>query len=62
MALGTTVESLSMMDTIENQQFVEYSGVTSSRHGMLNWAVEHNVAGFSELYFAVRWQGRMDRG
>lgn len=51
-----------MMDTIENQQFVQYSGVTSSRRGMLNWAVEHNVAGFSELYFAVCWQGRIDRG
>jgi len=29
----------------------------SGRHGMHNWAVEHNVAAFSELSFAVRWQG-----
>ena len=27
-----------------------------------NWAVEHNVAAFSELTFAVRWQGRLSRG
>ena len=26
---------------------------------MRNRAVEHNVAGFSELYFAVHWQGRL---
>ena len=26
------------------------------------WAVEHNVTAFSELCFAVRWQGRLSRG
>ena len=26
---------------------------------MRNRAVEHNVAAFSELSFAVRWQGRL---
>ena len=26
---------------------------------MCNWAVEHNVAAFSELSFAVHWQGRL---
>ena len=25
-------------------------------------AVEHNMASFSELSFAVRWQGRLSRG
>ena len=30
----------------------------SGRHGMCNRAVEHNMAAFSELSFAVRWQGR----
>ena len=25
-------------------------------------AVEHKVAVFSELFFAVRWQGRLSRG
>jgi len=29
---------------------------------MRNQAVEHNVAAFSELSFAVRWQGRLSRG
>ena len=29
---------------------------------MLNWAVEHNVAAFSELSFAVRRQGMLRRG
>ena len=27
-----------------------------------NWAVEHNVAAFSELSLAVHWQGRLSRG
>ena len=31
----------------------------STRRGMRNKAVEHNVAGFSELSFAVCWQGRL---
>ena len=26
---------------------------------MCNQAVEHNMAAFSELSFAVRWQGRL---
>jgi len=29
---------------------------------MRNWAVEHNVAAFSELSFAVHWQGVLRRG
>ena len=29
---------------------------------MRNAAVEYNVATFSELSFAVRWQGRLSRG
>ena len=29
---------------------------------MRNQAVEHNVAAFSEISFAVRWQGRLSRG
>ena len=29
---------------------------------MHNRAVEHDVAAFSELSFAVRWQGRLNRG
>ena len=47
-----------MTDTIGNQQFVPYSEVSltrgfqyiSGRCGMRNWAVEHIVATFSELY------------
>ena len=29
---------------------------------MRDRAVEHNVAAFSELSFAVRWQGMLPRG
>ena len=29
--------------------------------GIRNQAVEHNMAAFSELSFAVRWQGRLVR-
>ena len=29
---------------------------------MCNLAVEYNVAEFSELFFAARWQGRLSRG
>ena len=29
---------------------------------MRNPAVEYNVAAFTELSFAVRWQGRLSRG
>ena len=29
---------------------------------MRNPAVEDNVAAFSELSFAARWQGRLNRG
>ena len=29
---------------------------------MRNRAVEHNVAAFSEHYFAVHWQGRLSGG
>ena len=31
----------------------------SGRRGMRNRAVDHKVAVFSELSFAVRWQGRL---
>ena len=31
----------------------------SGRRGMSNKAVEHNMAAFSELSFAVHWQGRL---
>ena len=34
----------------------------SGRRGMHNWAVEHNVAAFSELSFAIRRQGMLPRG
>ena len=52
------------------QNFVHYSEVSltwgfwyiSGRHGMCNWAVEHNVGVFSELFLAVRWQGMLCRG
>ena len=27
-----------------------------------NQAIEHNVAAFSELSFALRWQGMLSRG
>ena len=58
----------SIMDTIGNQNFVRYREVSpvqgfpvyiSSRLGMRNRAFEHNVAAFSELFFAVHWQGRL---
>ena len=29
---------------------------------MRNPAVEYNVAAFTELFFAVCWQGRLSRG
>ena len=29
---------------------------------MRNPAVEYNVAAFSEVFFTVRWQGRLSRG
>ena len=29
---------------------------------MRNLAVEHNTAAFTELSFAVRWQGRLSGG
>ena len=59
----------SITDTIGEQHFVPYSEVSltqgflvySGRSGMRNWA-EHNVAAFSELSFAIHWQGRLSRG
>ena len=59
----------SIMDTIGDQHFVHYSEVSltqghpvySRRRGMRNRAVEYNVAAFSELSFAARWQGRLSR-
>ena len=47
------------MDTIENQHLGPYNEVSLTQ-GLLvgvvlhNWAVEHNIAAFSELTFAVR--------
>ena len=59
----------SITDTIGNQNFVRSSEVSlrgfryiSGRRGMRNRAAEHNVASFSELSFAVRWQGMLRRG
>ena len=53
-----------------NQHFVRNSKVSlirdfryiSGRRGIHNKAVEYNVATFSELSFAVRWQGRLSKG
>ena len=64
---GSTVEPLY---TFGDQHFVPYSEVSHSgasgifpgRHGMRNPAVEYNMDAFSELSFAVRWQGRPSRG
>ena len=58
--------NLFIMDTIANQHFAHYTGCRgfryiSSRHGMCILVVEHNVAAFSELYFAVCWQGSLGR-
>ena len=51
-----------IMDTTGNPNFVPYSSGASSVFltGMVlcNWA----VAAFSELSFAVHWQGRLSRG
>ena len=44
---------------------VRYRGVPlyiSGKRGMRNWAVEHNVAMFSELSLAVCWRERLKRG
>ena len=61
----------SITDTIETQHFIRYSEVSLTQ-GLLgifpvgvvlrNPAVEYNVAAFSELSFAVRWQGRLSKG
>ena len=52
--------------------FVVYSEVSLANSGasgifpvdviLRNGTVEHNVAMFSELSLAVRWQGRLGRG
>ena len=52
----------SITDTLGTQNFVHYNGVSlsqgfryiSGRRGMRNQTVEHNVAGFSELSFAMQ--------
>ena len=51
----------SITDTIGNQHFVLYSELSGLLVDVLlrNLAVEYNVAPFSELSFAVRWQGRL---
>ena len=52
-------------DTIGNQNFIPRCPYLRSfqhifdRCGMRNWAVEQNMAVFSEFSFAVRWQGRL---
>ena len=48
-------------DTIGNQHFVPYSELSGLPVDVVlrNLAVEYNVAPFSELSFAVRWQGRL---
>ena len=68
-----TVEP-SIEDTIGNQHFVPYTNIlrcpyNSGASGIFppgvvlcNQAIEHNVAMFSELSFAVRWQGTLSRG
>ena len=50
--------------TIGNKHFVPCSEVPNSGASgiFLVQAVEHNVAAFSELFFAVHWQGRLSRG
>ena len=61
----------SLADTIGNKHFVPYSEVSLTQGllgiflvGMVlcNRAVELNVATFSELSLAVRWQERLSRG
>ena len=71
---GRTVSCIqwnpSITATIGTQCFVRYSKVSLTRAsgifpvGMVlrNPAVEYNVAAFSVLSFAVRWQGRLSRG
>ena len=51
------------MDTIGNPNFVRHSEVflASGCRG-INCALERNVTAFSELFFAVRCQGGLDRG
>ena len=59
--------NLSITDTIGTQHFVRESEVSLTQGlpvlfpvGVVlhNLAVEYNVVAFSELSFAVRWQGR----
>ena len=59
----------SITDTNGSQNFVRYrevspassgvSGIFLVGVGMCNRAVVRNVAAFSEISFAVRWQGRL---
>ena len=37
-------------------------GVFPAGEVLRNQAIEHNVAAFSELSFALRWQGMLSRG
>ena len=56
---------LAITDTIGTQHFVHYSEVSLTQGlpvifpVLRNPPVEYNVAAFSELSFAVRWQGRL---
>ena len=70
LASGGVQWNPSITDTIGTQHFVRYSEVSltqgsfryiSGRRGMRNPA-EYNVAAFSDLSFAVRWQGGLSRG
>ena len=62
---GSTVYYI--VDTIGNQYFVLYNEVSLTlvvryifgKRGLHNQAVEHNVAMFLELSFAVRWWRRL---
>ena len=62
----------SITDTFGDQRFIRYSEVSPTQGLLVNFwyvgmvlrnpAVEYNVAAFSELSFAARWQGRLSRG
>ena len=57
----------SRVDTIGSNNFVHYSEVSLTQRlpvGIVLYcrAFEHNVGTFSELFLAVRWQGRLSRG
>ena len=70
-SLYNTVKPLAAIAyTIETNNFVLYSEVPNTGASGIfpvgvvlhNWAVEYNMATFSELSLAVCWQGRLSRG